>query len=147
MAEINLTAVMDGLESRLATISGLRVSDVVPDQINPPHAFVGVPPVPDYHGAMRMGLTRLEVPVWVFVSAALDRIGQRSLAGYASPSGPTSIRAAIETPDADGRKTLGGVAGVQDVMVRDFRPLGREDIGVIGYFGGVWTVHVEIDGR
>ena len=147
MAEINLTAVMDGLEARLATISGLRVSDVVPDQINPPHAFVGVPPVPDYHGAMRMGLSRLEVPVWVFVSAALDRIGQRALAAYASPSGATSIRQALEAPDDDGRKTLGGVSGVQDVMVRDFRPLGREDVGAIGYFGGVWSVLVEIDGR
>lgn len=147
MAEIGLTAVMDGLESRLATISGLRVSDVVPDQINPPAAFVGVPPITDYHGSMRMGTTRLEMPVWVFVSAALDRIGQRALAGYASPSGPTSIRAALEAPDPDGRKTLGGVVGVQDVMVRDFRPLGREEVGLIGYFGGVWTVLVEIDGR
>jgi hypothetical protein len=147
MAEIDLTAIMDGLEARLATISGLRTSDVVPDQINPPHAFVGVPPVPEYHGAMRMGLTRLEVPVWVMVSAALDRIGQRLLASYANPSGVTSIRAALEAADPDGRKTLGGVPGVQDVMVRDFRPLGREDLGAIGYFGGIWTVLVEIDGR
>lgn len=147
MAEISLTAVMDGLEARLATISGLRASSVVPDQINPPQAMVGVPPVPDYHGAMRMGLTRLEVPVWVFVSAALDRIGQRLLAEYASPSGTASIRQAIEQPDPDGRKTLGGVPGVQDVMVQSFRPLGREEFGLIGYFGGQWTVLVEIDGR
>lgn len=147
MAEISLTAIMDGLEARLATISGLRVSDVVPDQINPPQAFVGVPPVTDYHGSMRMGLTRLEVPVWVMVSAALDRIGQRRLAEFASPSGTASIRAAVEAPDPDGRKRLGGVSGVQDVMVRDFRPLGREEVGAIGYFGGLWTVLVEIDGR
>ncbi|MEV0151537.1 MULTISPECIES: hypothetical protein [unclassified Nonomuraea] len=145
--EISLTAIMDGLEARLATISGLRVSDVVPDQINPPHAFVGVPPITDYHASFRMGTSRLEVPIWVFVSAALDRVGQRLLADYASPSGTTSIRAAVEAPDPDGRKTLGGVPGVQDVVVRDFRPLGREDVGAIGYLGGQWTALIAIDGR
>lgn len=134
-----LGQIMEGLEARLATISGLRVSDVGPDQVNPPHAIVGVPPIPEYHATMRMGTFRVELPIWLLVSASLDRISQRNLADYANPSGPTSVRAAIE---AD--KTLGGIA--QDAMVKDFRPLGLEEVGIIGYFGGLWTVQVLASG-
>lgn len=134
-----LLDVMEGLEAALATIPGLRVSDVVPDQINPPQAVVGVPPVPAYRETFRMGTSRIEMPMWVFVSAAVDRVAQHSLAAYASPSGERSVRAAVE---AD--RTLGG--RVQDVTIRDFRPLGLEEVGQVGYFGGVWTALVLING-
>lgn len=125
---------MDGIETRLLTISGLRVSDVSPSQISPPCAVVGVPPVEAYHVAMGSNRMALDFPVSVFVSAAApDRIGQKNLAGYANPSGATSIKAAIE-----GDKTLGGI--LDDCIVMSFRPLGLEEVGLIGYYGGVFTV-------
>lgn len=126
--------IMDGLEVRLATISGLRVSDVSPGQINPPCAVIGVPAVTNYHatfGSARMTLDDLSVTV--LVSAAYDRAGQKKLAGYANPTGATSVKAAVE---AD--KTLGGT--VDDCVVLSFRPLGLEEVGVIGYFGGVFQL-------
>jgi hypothetical protein len=126
--------IMDGLEARLATISGLRVSDVSPGQINPPCAVIGVPPITEYHATFGSGrMTLNDLTITVLVSATLDRVGQKSLASYANPAGATSIKAAVE---AD--KTLGGV--VDDCVVMSFRPLGIEEVGVIGYFGGVFQL-------
>lgn len=127
--------VMRGVQTRLATISGLRVSAIAPDQITPPLAIVGVPPIENYHATMRRGRATYEPTVYILVSAALDRTGQEALAGYANPTGPTSIIAAIE-----GDRTLGGVA--EDCIVRSFRPLGVEEVGQIGYYGGAFELMV-----
>lgn len=129
-----LEQIMDGIEDRLKTIAGLRVSDVTPDQIVPPCAIVGVPAITEYHATFASGRMRLdELTVTVLVSAAVDRIGQKLLAGYANPTGDTSVKAAIE---AD--KTLGGV--VEDCVVLSFRPLGLADVGVIGFYGGIFQL-------
>lgn len=135
MAAPTILQVMQGLEARLATITGLRVSDTVPDQINPPQAMVGVPPVDDYHETFGRGVFRLEGQIWVFTSAAFDRGGQEALAAYADPTGTKSIISAVY-----GDKTLGGV--VHDTFIRSFRPIGVEEFGAIGYYGGVfdWLV-------
>lgn len=134
---------MDGIEARLVTITGLRVSDVVPDSPNVSGnaavAIVGVPPIPNYHATMGRGRFGLEPTVTVLVSAQFDRIGQKKLAGYANPTGATSIVAAIE-----GDKTLGGV--VDDCIVVDFRPLGIEQAAEIGYYGGVFTLRIQASG-
>src|SRR5687768_10263773 len=105
MAAPTILQVMQGIEARLATIDGLRVSDTAPDQINPPAAFVGVPPIESYHATMQRGRMRLSPSIWLFTSAAVDRIGQEALAGYADPTGTRSVVAAIY-----GDRTLGGVA-------------------------------------
>lgn len=128
-----LEQVMTGIETRLATISGLRVAEYITDQILPPKAVVGVPPVEAYHATFNSNRMLLDFPVTVLVSAALDRAGQLKLAGYANPTGTTSVKAAIE-----GDKTLGGI--LDDCIVMSFRPLGLEEIGLIGYYGGLFTV-------
>lgn len=128
--------IMRGLEVRLATIDGLRVaSDGQPDQINPPAAIVQVPPIDNYHATFQRGRLVLSPTVLVLVSAAVSRVGQMALAEYADPTGPRSVVTALE-----GDKTLGGVA--EDLVVRSFRPLGLEDVGEIGYFGGLFTLMV-----
>lgn len=135
MAAPSIAAIMAGIETRLATITGLRVNDVSPGQITPPCAIVGVPEIPNYHGTFGRAKWQLEPTVTVFTSAAHDRAGQLMLAGYADHSGATSIAAAVE---AD--KTLGGV--VDDCIVVSFRPLGLDEVGQIGYYGGVFQLRV-----
>lgn len=135
MAAPTVLQVMQGIEERLNTIDGLRASYFVADQINPPQAVVGVPPIEDYRATMRRGRWQLQPQVYIFVSATLDRAGQAALAGYADVSGDTSIPAAIE-----GDRTLGGV--VEDCVVDSFRPLGMEEVGLIGYYGGVFDLRV-----
>jgi len=131
--------VMLGIETRLKTISGLRVEEFAPDQINPPQAVIGVPPVPSYHATMGRGRFTLEPTVTIFVSKSWNRTGQLKLASYANPTGDSSVVTAIE---AD--KTLGGV--VDDCFVVDFQPLGLEEVGLIGYYGGVFTLRAIASG-
>lgn len=131
--------IMLGIEARLGTIDGLRVSEVIQDQINPPQAMVGVPPIPNYHATMGRGKFTVEPTVTLFVSAGVDRVGQLALAEYANPTGAKSVVAAIE-----GDRTLGGV--VDDCIVIDFQPLGLEEVGQIGYYGGTFRLRVVASG-
>jgi hypothetical protein len=127
-----IVQVMQGIETRLKTITGLRVEEFKPDQINPPQAIVGVPPIPDYRRTFgSTGQLMIEPTITILVSAALDRVGQLKLASYVDKTGAQSIFAAIE---AD--KTL----GLPDVecIVKSFEPLGMQDAGLIGYYGGVF---------
>lgn len=132
--------IMQGLETRLATITSprLRVSDTVPDQIDPAatggYAIVGVPPL-NYRESMGRGRYMLRPTITVLTSQAVSRIGQETLAAFANPTGNASVITAIE---AD--KTLGGI--VEDTVVDDFRPLGIEEVGVIGYYGGLFSLRV-----
>lgn len=134
MAAPTILQVMQGIETRLDTITGLNVSAFVTDQISPPVAIVGVPPI-QYRETMQKGKFSLAPTVTVLVSAALDRTGQTLLAGFANPTGSASIITAIE-----GDKTLGGV--VDDCIVWDFRPLGLDEVGQVGYYGGIFNLRV-----
>lgn len=126
---------MRALAAALDTIDGLNVSAFTPGQVTVPAAVVAVPAIPRYHATMGRGRIDLTFQVTVLVSAALDEVGQLLLAQYANPTGATSVVTAVETD-----KTLGGV--VEDAYVVDFRPLGLDEVGVIGYFGGTFTVEV-----
>lgn len=127
--------VVQGIETQLATIDGLRVTEYVPDQINPPQASVGPPAIPEYRSSFRRGIFAITPTVTIFTSAATDRAGQWALMDYMNPTGSKSIPAAIE---AD--KTLGGL--VDDCIVDNFTPLGLEQVGALGYYGGVFSLRV-----
>lgn len=131
-----IAEVMAGIETRLQTVNGLRTRDVSPDQIVPPCAIVGVPPI-DYLEVMGQSTYTIRPTITVFTSAAHNRAGQRLLAGYADFSGAGSILAAIQ---AD--QTLGGKADY--CVVESFRPLGLEEVGIVGYFGGVFQLVVSV---
>jgi len=135
----NLTGIMQAIGTRLSTISGLRVTAYVSDQVNPPAAVVGVPPIPQYHGTFAHGKFQLEIPVTVLVSKVVDRIDQPALAAFADISGTNSIHAAIE---AD--KTLGGT--VDNCIVASFRPLGLDEVGALGYYGGEFVLRIIASG-
>lgn len=138
MAAPTIEQIMLGIEARLATISGLRTAEFDPDQINPPQAVVGVPPM-SYHTSFARGLFQLEPTITIFVSRFLDRVGQLALAAYANPTGASSVIVAVE-----GDKTLGGV--VDDCIVVDFRPSGQLEVGLVAYYGGIFTLRVTAQG-
>lgn len=133
-----MVQIMDGLETALATIPGLRVAEYKPEAITPPQAIVGVPPI-KYHQTMGNGLVELDATVTVLTSKTYTRAGQRQLAAFADPTGTTSVRAAIE---AD--QTLGGV--VLALIVDSFDPIGESLYDTIGYFGGVFTIRIQASG-
>ena len=135
MAAPTIQQVMDGIGTRLATIAGLRVAAYVPDQVNPPQAVVDFPGVIDYHAAFAHGIFRFDPTVTILVSQSIDRVGNKALGNYASPTGTNSIHAAIE-----GDRSLGGV--VDDCFVVDFRRMTQEEFNGLGYYGGVFTLRV-----
>lgn len=139
MAAVTLAQLMAGIETRLATISGLNVTDTVPGQITPPYAYVGVPEITDYWAAFGRGSWRPNPTVTVLVSSKAMGDDQIALSTYADVTGSKSIPLAIE-----GDRTLGGLN--VDCIVTSFRPLGMEEVAVLGYYGGVFGLQVIASG-
>ena len=139
MAAPTIQNVMDGIGTRLATITGLRVANYVPDQVNPPQAVVDFPNAIDYHGTFVHGMMHSEFTVIILVSQVIDRVGSKALGDFASPTGTNSIHAAIE-----GDATLGGV--VDDCTVVDFRRLTTAEWNGLGFYGGVFRLEVMAKG-
>jgi hypothetical protein len=131
--------IVEGIETRLETISGLRAVEYVPDAINPPQAVVDFSGDINYHETFIHGKQRLELTVIILVSRVVDRVGNAALAAYASTTGTNSIHAAIE-----GDATLGGI--VDDCTVTSFRRLGQQEIDGLGFYGGVFTLRVTAAG-
>lgn len=118
--------------------TGLRCTDHVPGQITPPQGVVTVPPVDYDQGFSRDGGV-LRVVLTVLVSDTLDQQGQHLLSEYADVTGPKSIKAIL-----DANRDLGGV--VNDARLSSFAPLGRTAVGVLGFFGGEFTIPIIIRG-
>lgn len=133
-----LVEVMQGIETRLETITGLRATDFTADQINPPHAMVAINDV-DYRLTMGRGKYQINFEIAVFTSAALDRTGQRALLAYANPRGSSSVIVAFE---AD--KTLGGI--VDHCVIDTFAPMGLQKVGEVDYYGGRFKGRVVLTG-
>lgn len=95
MATATVAEVAKALRTSLAIIDGLRVSEFIPDSLNPPLATVAVDGV-QYHTAFGHNNPRYNYTVSVVVARSSDRIAQQRLDAYLSATGGQSIRAAIE---------------------------------------------------
>jgi len=122
----------DGLKANLATIAGLRTTDTVPDNPNPPMAIV-LPQSVQYDNAFQRGMTTYTFSVVVIVNRVSERTGQNSLDAWVSSTGASSVKLAIESD-----KTLNGKAF--DVRVTDVRNYGDITIGEINYFSAEFVV-------
>lgn len=98
-----VSQVATGLQTRLATITGLRTFNYQPEQENPPFAYPQINNI-NYHRAYSGGDVVMDWTVYVVVGRWLDRTAHASLDDYLSYSGAKSVRAAIEADP-----TLGGV--------------------------------------
>ncbi len=134
-----MKAVMEALKSTLSTVDGLSVSLYQSGTIKPPQAIVGVPTVLNFKAAKAGARLDLEVSIVLLTSSAYDEIGALRLAEYGSAAGAKSIYRAI-----DGDPTLSGA--VERAEIRDFRPLGADEYGAIGYYGGEFTCAVMVRG-
>lgn len=105
----NASTLQSALATRLATISGLRVADHLPEQVMPPMAVIQLQSV-NYHRAMNGGLSEWAFVVSLVAGRMGDRSAQLSLDGWMAWSGSSSVRAAVE---AD--RTLGGACNTLKV--------------------------------
>jgi hypothetical protein len=121
-----------GIKTNLATISGLRVSDFQPDNINPPVAIV-FPIGVSYDDTFQRGMQTYTFAVQVIVGRQSERSGQNSIDAYCSSTGASSIKLAIES-----NKTLGGKAF--DLRVTDMRNYGELLVGEVNYLSAEFVV-------
>lgn len=118
----SISLLRDGLAANLATISGLRAADTVPDNPNPPIAVV-IPDGIEYRTAFNSTLSRYSFIVLVIVGRADERTAQDRLDAYCSTTGTSSVPAALESNTA-----LGGEAFDLEVTeMRNYRQLALSD--------------------
>lgn len=123
-----------GIVANLATISGLRTSLDVPDQVNPPIAIVQFNRV-NYHLDMNNGMSEYFFSVQVIVGRVDERTAQRNLDAYCSSSGSSSILLGVESD-----RTLSGKAF--DTIVTEVSSYGQFVSNDTTYLGAEFQVRV-----
>lgn len=117
-----VSGIRAGLATRLATISGLRVSATIPDQPNPPQAVISIDSV-DYDKAFNRGHDEYRWTVTLIIGRVSERTAQDRMDTFLAPTGSTSIKTAIEADQSlSGSATavrVTGVTGIQSVTVGD----------------------------
>jgi hypothetical protein len=121
------------LAKNLATISGLRVVETLPDIVNPPMAMIGLDKIA-YNKQNNRSMAEYTFKVTVVIGRVNERIAQRTLDVYVAP-GAGSIKYAIESD-----RTLGGNAF--DVFVAELGAYGAVNISGIDYLSAEFSVQV-----
>jgi len=123
-----------GLATNLASISGLRTSDYVPDDPKPPVAVV-MPPTIKFDLAMGRGLDEYEFVITVIVGKQSERAAQKLLDSLCAPTGAGSVKTAIESD-----RFLAGQC--QDLRVTEMRGISSLIIDQTTYLAAEFTVQV-----
>lgn len=133
---MTVSALRDGIKARLATISGLRTYDTVPDDIATPAAVV-MPgePLIMYDATFRGGSDDYRFEVLLLVQFGSERAAQDALDGYLARDSAANIKTAIE-----GDGTLAGAAHwARVVSVGDY---GLREYAGVRYLSCVFAIEV-----
>lgn len=137
----SISAIRDGLATRLATISGIRPYDYAKGDITPPATGAVAVVVPNpgqfvsFDATMGRGSDNLTFLIYVIVSQAWARTAEERLDGYCDTAGATSVKTAVEADeDLAGVVHFARVSGISDY--------GDIDYAGVQYYGAVFTVEV-----
>lgn len=133
----DISAIRDGIATNLATITGLRTAAQIPDQPNPPIAIVQLQRIA-YDGAFKGGMTTYDFVVSVIVGRVAEREAGKRLDAFASSTGASSIKRAIES-----NRTLSGV--VFDLRVSEMQNIGTVLLSDATYLAADFVVTVFAD--
>ena len=117
----------------LANVPGLRVSETIPDNPNPPQAIISLDTV-NYDQTFQRGMSQYIFIVSVLAGRVSERNAQRLLDSYIDP-GSATIKTAIESD-----KTLNGA--VFDVRVTEMTNIGAVNLGETVMLGADFRVEV-----
>jgi hypothetical protein len=131
---VSIATIRDGLATNLQTITGLRATADITDNPTPPIAIVQLNRV-EYDNAFNKGLTIYNFVISVVVGRASERSAQDRLNAFATPSGASSIKLAVQTD-----RTLGGSA--YDVRVSEMQNIGAVLLGGENYLAADFAVQV-----
>ena len=130
----SIAELRQGIATNLATISGLRVSEFIPDNPNPPIAIVQFDRA-QYHLDMGNGMTEYSFVVQLIVGRVDERTAQRNLDAYCSSSGSSSVLLAVES-----NRTLNGNAF--DCVVTEMSSYGPVLVNDTTYLGAEFQIRV-----
>ena len=130
---MSLSDIRKGLAINIATIQGLRVAEVIPDNPSPPIAVISLGAV-QYDGAFHGGLVTYNFIVSVIVGRVAEREAQRRLDVYIS-TGANSFKAAVESD-----KTLNGSS--YDVRVTELSNIGAVSLNDATYLAADFSIQV-----
>lgn len=130
---MSISQIRAGLGDNLATISGLRVAETIPDNPSPPIAIISLANVV-YDGAFHGGLVQYNFVVSVIVGRVSERTAQNRLDTLIS-TGTGSLKKAVESD-----KTLGGSA--YDVRVSELSNVGAVQLNDATYLAADFTIQV-----
>ena len=117
----------------LANVPGLRVSETIPDNPNPPQAIISLDTV-NYDQTFQRGMSQYVFIVSVLAGRVSERNAQRLLDSYIDP-GSATIKTAIESD-----KSLNGA--VFDVRVTEMTNIGAVNLGETVMLGADFRVEV-----
>ena len=130
---MSIAAIRAGLGDNLATISGLRVAETIPDNPSPPIAILSLSNVA-YDGAFHGGLVHYNFVVSVIVGRVSERTAQARLDTVIS-TGTGSVKRAVESD-----KSLGGAA--YDVRVSEMSSVGAVQLNDATYLAADFSIQV-----
>jgi hypothetical protein len=131
---VSIADLRNGLATNLQTITGLRVTSMVPDQVNPPIAIISLDKI-NYQRAFARGLTEYLFKITVIVSRQSERNAQQKLDQYVASDGTYSVLEALETD-----RSLGGKAADSTMVSLD--AYGSVVIGETTYLSAEFSVQV-----
>jgi hypothetical protein len=94
---VDLTACMDAVADRLEGLGDLRVWAYPPGSVSPPAAVVSYPEEIDFDKTYGRGADRMRLPLVLVVGKASDRAAREALGAYCDGSGPSSVKARLES--------------------------------------------------
>ncbi len=89
------STVRDNLKTQLATISGMRCYDTIPDSINVPAAIVGMLDF-EFDMTMLRGADKATLDIIVVTGRMSERSAQNALDSYLTGTGSTSVKTVVE---------------------------------------------------
>lgn len=128
----SLAQIRAGIMQNVATISGLRTSDLLPESPNPPVAILNLSDI-DYDNAFNKGLTIYNFDLTVLVGRADARGSQAKLDEYVASDGVGSIKMAVES-----NRTLNGL--IYDLKVTQLRSIGSLTVNDTTYLAADFNV-------
>ncbi len=134
MAAPTLNQLRLGLEGRLATITGLRAYEYIPDNPNPPCAVVQVGRI-SYDLSFQRGVDQYEFRILLICGRVAERSAQAAMDAFLNPIGTSSIKTAVQ-----GDATLGGLA--VDTRLTEMRGLGTVTFNEVTYMTAEFIVDV-----
>lgn len=103
---MDITAVINELTARLATIDGLRAYSWPVSPISPPAAYFAYPEQVTFDETYGRGMDRITLPLVVVAGKADAQSTRDRLAAWCDGSGATSVKAVIEAGTASAFDTV-----------------------------------------